>query len=325
MNKLCIVNYIYGEKYQTFIPLYILSLKESYPEYDIRLYIDNELMEEEKKAVEYLRTYYGGIFVIENYAKQTKLSKKATYIQQIQRSQRWLFFDEAFLDYEAIYIGDIDLLIFKEKKPLFEQHMLHCEHIDKVYSNIRRPGAKKMFNLKLIGRNFLKFGFKQSLRYYLKKQKEIFKLTGLHFVKPKEYYSKVNLVIGKFYEELNLLAEGKSTRYNLCSFNNEALLRDLVVDAGLGDCPLAKGKRYNVEENAQVDEFRPHHGIHLGIFRSDVIMEAEKDIISSNLYLSYYKQFKKIKSTVIYDKISGCFNDYLVKILEKMENFYSNL
>lgn len=323
MNKLCVVNYIYGEKYQGFIPLYIISLKESYPEYHIRLYIDYTLNEKTKKAVDILSEHYAGIEVIENYAEMTKFSAKASSIQQIQRCQRWLFYDKAFLDYEAVYIGDIDLLICREDKPLFEQHKLHCETIGAPYSNIKRAAGKKKFNLKLVTRNFMKFGVSQALRYYFGKTAPVIKFSGLHFVLSKPYFETVNGVIDSFYKELNLLAEGKSKRYNLCTFNNEALLRDVVLEAGFSDCEESTGKPYNIETDATVKAYRPHHGIHLGIFRSPMLIEAEKRIITSQLYLSYYRQFEEMKKTDIYKKVCDEFSDHLNELIENMETFYA--
>ena len=324
MNKLCVVNYIHGEKYQGFIPLYIISLKESYPDYHIRLYIDKTLNKDTREAVNILSEYYGGIYVVENYAEHTKFTKKAISIQQIQRCQRWLFYDEAFLDYEAIYIGDIDLLICREDKPLFEQHKLHCQIVGAPYSNISRAAGKRRFNPRIIARNVIKFGPLQSLKYYFGKNEPVIKLSGLHFVLTKEYYAKVKSVIDDFYDELNLLAVGKSNRYNLCSFNNEAMLRDLVMDAGFNDCQLSTGLPYNIETDASKAAYRPHHGIHLGIFRSPVIVEADESIISSELYKNYYKQFCDIKKTEVYKRVSCKFSEHLNNLITVMEKYYSN-
>ena len=321
-KKLCVVNYIYGEKYQGFIPLYIISLKESYPEYDIRLYIDNTLNENTKEAVNILSEHYGGIFIVENYAQHTKFTEKAASIQQIQRCQRWLFYDEAFLDYEAIYIGDIDLLICKEEKPLFEQHKLHCETVGAPYSNIKRTEPVKKYNFKIAVRNFVKFGFKQTLKYYFSKTTPPSKFSGLHFVLTKEYYGKIRDLIDDYYNELNLLAEGKSKRYNLCNFNNEAFLRDIIISAGFCDCKEACGKNYNLETDATLAAYRPHHGIHLGIFRHPSLIENENALITSKLYLSYYRQFKDMKKCEVYNKVSKYFTSHLNNLIEIMEDFY---
>ena len=149
MNKICVVNYVYGDLYQGFIPLYIISLKESYPEYHIRIYIDKKLNKNTRESLAILSEYYDGITIIEEYEKETRLSKSAQSVQQIQRCQRWLFYDPEFLNYEAIYVGDIDLLILKETKPLFEQHKKHCQSLGTPYSNIRRTGKLNKFNLKI--------------------------------------------------------------------------------------------------------------------------------------------------------------------------------
>lgn len=324
MNKLCVVNYIYGEKYQGFIPLYIISLKESYPEYDIRLYIDNTLNQSTREAVGILSEHYGGVYVIENYAQHTKFTKKANSVQQIQRCQRWLFYDEAFLDYEAVYIGDIDLLICKEEKPLFEQHKLHCESLGTPYSNIKRTEPIHKYNMRIVARNFAKFGLGQSLKYYIKRTTPPVKFSGLHFVLAQEYYNKISMVIDDFYKELNLLAEGKSKKYNLCNFNNEALLRDIIIAAGFNDCEESGGKPYNLETDATVVAYRPHHGLHLGIFRHPSLIESEKMLITSDLYLSYYEQFKRMKNIPIYQLICGNFTDHLKNLIENMEEFYAD-
>jgi hypothetical protein len=177
----------------------------------------------------------------------------------------------------------------------------------------------------MIARNVVKFGVGQSLKYYFGKNEPVIKLSGLHFVLSKEYYEKVNPIIDNFYNELNLLAEGKSKRYNLCSFNNEAMLRDLVMDAGFNDCELSTGLPYNIETDATKKAFRPHHGIHLGIFRSPVLMENEEKVIASTLYKSYYKQFCEIKNTDIYKKVSGMFTEHLNNLISVMDNYYLNI
>lgn len=325
MKKLCIVNYVYGEKYQDFIPLYILSLAESYPEYDVRIYVDKKITPKINDVLKKLSGYYDNFTIIEDYELTSKLNEKAKSIQQIQRCQRWLFFDEAFNDYEAVYIGDIDLLICKEKKPLFEQHCVHSEAMGVPYSNISRAGNKKSFAPRMLARNLIKFGLIQSLKYYTGSSVSETKFSGLHFVKTKEYFDAVCPLIDGFYDELNKLANGKSKKYNLCSFNNEAFLRDIVLNAGFKDVPLSTGLPYNIEEDATKVAYRPHHGIHLGIFRSPLLIEAEKKVISSDLYKDYYRQFSELEKTEAYKEICAHFSDSLNKQLEEMKKFYASL
>lgn len=325
MKKLCVVNYVYGEKYQDFIPLYIISLGESYPEYDVRIYIDKKLTDKTSVALEKISKYYNNYTIIEDYALTSKLTDKAKSVQQIQRCQRWLFYDEAFSNYEAIYIGDIDLLLCKEEKPLFEQHCLHCKTMGVPYSNISRAGNKKSFAPKMLARNLIKFGPVQSLKYYFGNKVSETKFSGLHFIKTDEYFEKVCPLIDAAYCELNKLACGKSKKYNLCSFNNEAFLRDIVLEAGFADVPLSTGEPYNIETDAEKVAYRPHHGIHLGIFRSSLLIEAEKKIIGSAMYRDYYRQFQELEKTAAYKEICGDFSEHLNTQLQEMRKFYSSL
>lgn len=325
MKKLCIANYVYGKKYQDFIPMYIMSVAENYPEYDIRIYIDSKLGELVAKSIGFLSKKYNNFTIIENYAQKSKLTKKARSIQPIQRSQRWLIFDEVFMNYQAIYIGDIDIFMCREEKPLFEQHMLHCSICGSPYSNILRKNIVNCHTPRMLIRNFVKAGVSQMLKYYLSNQKEIVRLSGLHFVQTKEYYNKINEVVDNFYEELNRLAEGKSKKYNLCSFNDETLLRDLVLAAGFQDAYLCTNELYNIETDATKKSYRPHHGIHLGIFRSQDSIKKEERNISSSIYCNYYKQFCKIRNTDIYQYIYENSSEYLKNIIESLDAYYNRL
>lgn len=324
MKNLCMVAYVYGEKYQYYIPLYILSLHYSYPDYDIRIYIDNTICENVKKQLDILKKIKNNFYIIENFAMTTKFSKKAQKITQIQRCQRWLFFDEAFLNYKSIYIGDIDLFICKEDQPLFEQHIKHCEFIKKPYSNISRisKDVKKSFY------NFLKFTYKfsfpQTLKFFISKKYNLKKLSGLHFIITELYYTKCKNIFDEIYNELNLLAEGKSLKYNLCNFNNEGVLYDISQMAGFGELE-ASYNEYNIENDPFKHAYRPHHGIHLGIFRDDSIIKNEMKVITSKLYIGYYQFFKEITQSEIYREIYVYFSEGLILQLEKMSSFYYNL
>lgn len=322
MKKVCVVNYVYGEKYQGFIPVYIISLAESYPEYDLRIYIDQKCTEQTSAALEQLSKYYSNFTIVEDYEEKSGFVGKAKQIQQIQRCQRWLFYDEAFDQYEAIYIGDIDLLICREDKPLYEQHCRHCDVCANPYSNISRAASAKNWEPKMIARNLVKFGLAQTAKYYFGKAEAGIKLSGLHFARTKDYFDKIRPIIDEAYGELNLLAEGKSKKYNLCSFNNEVFLRDLVLMAGMGDAPLSTGEPYNIETDANNPAYRPHHGIHLGIFRSPELVKAEEKVVGSDLYRRYYGQFVELKKLESYQAVQPYFTQHLNSLIAAVTEYY---
>lgn len=326
MKKLLLVAYVFGTTYQDYIPLYILSALSTYPEWDIRIYLDNELKEAIKYQLGLLNKYSSHFSIVENFSSQSKFSEKASKISQIQKSQRWLFYDDLFSKYNAIYIGDIDLIILPEKLPLYDQHLKHCEFLNMPYSNISRKA--KQYNKKSLKRmayNLVKFGFAQTLDFYTKKQDEIIKLSGLHYIKTKEYFENVRPLFDIYYNELNLLARGKSKKYNLCTFNNEGMLRDMIIDSGLGAPQITTELDYNIEVDPNKLSYRPHHGLHLGIFRSDQSIELESEVVNNNEYVQFYKEFLDLKNTQEFVQLSPYFSPYLNEILARLENYYNAL
>ncbi len=323
MKKMCAVVYIYGRDYQGFIPIYLLSLFNTYPEYSARVYLDGSLDEEVKKCTDLLKDY--DFEIVENFTDKLGFTKKALSIDQIQRSIRWFFHDPAFDDFEAIYVSDIDIIICPEKEPIFDRHMIHCNTIGMPYSNISRKKSylNKKLKPKLVARNLIRFGVVQSLKYYFGKLKYINKLTGLHFYKTKDYKEKAVPVMQEYVKELNLLAEGKSKKYNLCAFNDEAVLYDMMNDCGFGTPPVAENM-YNISEDPTEIGYRPHHGIHLGVFRGK-IPKNDLPVVKSQLYRSYYEYFKQFKQTEYYKEFEKVFTPYIKTIIGNMERFYDNL
>lgn len=326
MKDVCLVAYVFGKKYQEYIPIFILSAINAYPEYDIRIYLDGCMTEKIKEQIEVLKIYKDKYEIIENYAKYTRLSKKALSYNQIQKSQRWLFYDEAFSKYKAVYIGDIDILISPEKESIYHQHLKHCKTLNSPYSNICREAHKyKRYDIKSLLRCVLKYGLKQCISFYQGNKEIITKMSGLHFVLVNDYYNAINKISDKYIKELNLLARGKSKKYNMCLFNNESLLKDLVSECGFKLPSLSTDENYNIETDPEKIAFRPHHGLHIGIFRSQTAMENEKEIIESLLYKQYYEFFNKVKKSSEYKKISKSFSPQLNQYIETIDKYYSSL
>ena len=320
MKKICIVMYVFGDTYQEYIPLFLLSLFKVYPGYGVRIYLDRGMSDIVAKSM-YMFSEMD-VTVVEHYDDGLKLTKKARSYEQISKCVRWLVYDPAFEQYESVYIGDIDILFFAEKTPMFEEHMRHCEFLNKPYSNIARSHKlNKKLLLKPIARNLIKFGFGQSAKFYLSRQSQVKKLSGLHFMKTKPYFPEMLKIREDVVGELNLLAEGKSKKYNLCSFNNESLLYDMMMECGFGELEDAE-PGYNIATDGGNLSYRPHHGIHLGIFRHSAIMQNEKSVIDSSEYRNFYREFEKLSETDEYKKLFGEFSEYLKTIIKNMQNYY---
>jgi len=54
MKKLCVIAYVFGDEYQGYIPLFIYSILKTYPEYEVKVYLDRELKPEIKIATDIL-------------------------------------------------------------------------------------------------------------------------------------------------------------------------------------------------------------------------------------------------------------------------------
>lgn len=322
MKKMCIVKYIFGDSYQEYIPLFLLSLFKVYPDYGTRIYLDRPMLPGVRKNVELFKDY--DVTIIENYNDNLGLTKKARSFTSIGKCVRWLMYDEAFEEYDSIYVGDTDIIVCPEEKPMYEEHLNHCKFLNKPISNIMRVGAlNKKLIPKLVARNIVKFGLGQSIKYYTGKETAVKKVSGLHFVKTKEYYPQLLKIRDNFIKELNLLAEGKSKRYNLCSFRDEVLLYDMMIACGFGLTEEAE-PGYNISQDSNQYSYRPHHGLHLGSFRGDYARNHERENLMSDLYRSYYKFYCDLEKTEEYTKLQKEFSTYMQKVINEMHEFYKN-
>lgn len=112
------------------------------------------------------------------------------------------------------------------------------------------------------------------------------RLSGLHFVKKDEYY---NTMMATIEEYKDLLRRGK-----LKGIKNEEILYKMVKKAGLG---LPKGW------------FRPHHGIHLGLWRKGErkVSKPAWKVINRDMYREHYKFYRLVASLgdPLFDKIAS--------------------
>lgn len=329
-KKLCIATYVFGKKYQGFIPLYIYSILKAYPNYSVRIYLDGKINKKIDDVIKKLKNV-GDFEVIQNFPKKIGLNKKAKKNNMISRSLRWVFYDEVFSEYEYVYIGDIDIFLCKENKDFCEQHAIHCDYLGLPYSNYFR-GEQLISNkdIKTIVRKLIKYGFKETYRMFNKESICIRKLTGLHFIKVEPYFNKIKPLIGSYIQELNLLANKKSKKWNQCYFNDEALLYDIVEESNLGIPPKSKETSQNnmiINENAEKVGYRPHHGLHLGIWRKKISNNNTqiKFVIDSKLYRSYYIQFCNLRETdPLLKEILNMSSPFIKKIISNMDNYYCN-
>ena len=101
------------------------------------------------------------------------------------------------------------------------------------------------------------------------------RLSGLHFIRKDAYYAKMSLITKKYTKKL---IEG-----GLRNIKNEVTLYNMVKASGLGFPKVW---------------FRPHHGLHLGLWRKGPrkIEQRYWDSIDRAAYKGYYEYYLKLKN-----------------------------
>jgi hypothetical protein len=250
--KTLFTTYVFGnELYYEDIPYYIYSVLETQPNAYVKIFTEKKLPKKISEALKLLTNRKFEIvedFTLVNYNKELPITES-----QFKKSVRWIFSKEIFDGFDYGYIGDIDFLIYKENMPITKGHFNHCRKIGLPYSNGIRPNGKQM--------------------------------TGLHFIKVKEYFEKMENVINRAIEtNLSYLTQIPKIK----EIRNEHLLYELVK-IGIGFNGLEK----EITDGKEL-YFRPHHGIHLGILRS-------KDFLPKSYMKVHYlhkKEFMEIHKIV---------------------------
>jgi len=322
MKKLCVIVNVFG-LYQVYIPLFVLSWLRAYPYVDIRIYLNDKIAPTVQRQLD-LFNCTDRVFITENVLNLVGLSDKAAANIDISKCIRWLVYESVFEEYDALYIGDIDIIIAKESEDIFDQHMRHCRALSLPYSNIVRtkhfPSPYKPHS---IVRNIMRYGARNMFRSLGRGRYVPFRLSGLHFINTTQYLSAIKPQLPIFTQHLNNMAEGRGT-YNVVFFNNEALLYDMIHASGMGVPRYTSDNGYIYEQDPESEFFRPHHGIHVGIFRNakdPLYNRGEwKGLVKSENYKSYYNDFLELCRTDEYKKIQPHFNEFLTEQLIRIHD-----
>lgn len=282
-DRVCLTTFIAGERYQEYIPFLVYSCNKAYPEYDILLFLHEKLSSDIRKQVELLNVQNVS-FIEETFGDL----RKPTSIQSM--GLRWVLWDDRFLQYDYLYVVDIDMLYFKEPIPLHLQHIEHMKTTGLPFDNMIRKTVRDPLNLIFLGQRVKNAGLVSIFRYFFGKKEEHL-LSGLHFINVGKYYEKFT----EQYRDKYKSDIYTSRFYRYCLWpNNEVLLYYMMADV-FGDISMLGVQDSSFEHmdfnNPSVKVFRPHHGIHLGTFR----MKLEPNtcpLLNTEAYAYYVNAFK---------------------------------
>lgn len=286
--KVCFTTYIYGDKYQNFIPWVLYSVGKSYSEYHVIIFINGSLRDDLRPLIDKIK---GNFDIVEN-----TFNDCPKMVPVKAQSLRWVLWHEKFKEFDYLYYIDVDMLFIREPIPMHEQHIRHMNFIgsDCVSNILRRKvlphGIKDWyttyFNLKY-------GGVKSVVRQMF--ARSVLRVSGIHFVKVSTYFK--------------YLAETKIEKYKKSIYSNKGLRRLAFVNDEhflykmLEECGVDMS-RFAIQQTSttmfgmntpEKAEFCPHHGLHMGIFRMPVegMPKWATDQLESDDYAYYITEFKR--------------------------------
>lgn len=290
-NRVCVTTYIWGDRYQEYLPIAAYSMNKMYPEYDFIVFLHGNLSPCLRSCLAKLNLDDKIIIKENTFADCPNMNPNKAM------AFRWVLWDDLFLNYDYLYTIDIDMFYIKEPLPLHMQHIYHMKEVTHLpFDNMRRVLKRSTFSLKQQIIDILyyvkNFGVKYLLNYIKKARTDIYMLSGLHFVDIKQYYSilskeRIELYRSAIYDD--------SYMRDLNTFNNEAFLYKMLKESGFDVDSLAEQDWSNPYLHCDFNRydsplFRPTHGIHMGNYRSVVEHEKIKSMLSIPSEV-YYKEY----------------------------------
>tara|TARA_B110000046_G_scaffold34755_1_gene37725 strand:+ start:7330 stop:8307 length:978 start_codon:yes stop_codon:yes gene_type:complete len=317
-NKFCFTAFVSGIGYQRYIPLFLYSIAKAYPEHDSIIYCQEALDPHVSVQLDLIKPIYN-FEIVEHYLSDVQVKG------QRLKALRWIMIDERLEAYEYVYNVDIDIFYIKESPSLLDQHISHSELIGIPVSNVYRPEfVIDNYNIISFLKRIYHNGIVDGLKSLTHTKTKSIKASGLHFFKTKEYFEAIRPFIAKYRE---IIENPKSSFiHHKEGFHNESVLADLMNDTGMG-----ANMPYITDEDLALDyreyrqtSFRPHHGVHLGIFMSDAGVTGSKSTLDHEVYKYYYREYiGLIENDPIWSKLYTMLSPEVQLLLDRMVNYYN--
>ena len=298
-KELCIMAYVYGEHYKSYIPFFVYSVWKTYPWYDVVIYLDEKLPTYVEQDLEALNQKGCDNFRILLIDGDFGFGKKAIKSPVIQRSLRWFNYPEFLKEYSAVYVGDIDIFICPEKMSIYQQHEEHSKYLGVPFSNYARYSYPQV-NYRNTIKRILIYGPKVALKNIKRVPERLPRLSGLHFFFTDPCLDILKDAVEEEIKEINSIFDGTHAEYNIAYLDDETILYWLYEKAGFRKLPpqVMPSIQLMTNENPSTLAFRPHHGVHLGIWRAYVGGKFDRPgneaLVTCDLYRQYYQHFKKV-------------------------------
>lgn len=183
--KLCFTTIVY-DWYQDLIPIYVYSIIKSFPQHYSRIFSKDKLTQENKDCLELIRKTSDRFEVIDQFDEMDK------YHIPHQAANRFLLTRDYFSEFDYVYIGDIDFLIYNQFNDQFYDHYVdNCNKTNFPFSNSWWNDQGRL------------------------------RMTGLHFIIKQPYFDSMDEQIEKMKSENEFRSNYKMRNPN--SFDEEML------------------------------------------------------------------------------------------------------
>lgn len=229
----------------------------------MKVFVDRTLTDRINRSVGWLRANGMNNFEIVKLNAQLETFSKYRIRGGGAKAVRWILGAEYFRGFDYAYIGDVDVMILPEHEALLETHKRQMDVLGLPFSNkVRTDSNGNSSN----------------------------RLTGLHFVKVEEYFSRIGPIATRIWNDLQF----RDSFFDGLP-RDESFLYKLVKTAfpEFDDAVLAKA-------------VRPWHGIHLGITRGN-----------SNINLTVIEENCSLTLAEIRDRLTGYSKD---KVFRGIQN-----
>ncbi len=320
MKDCLLVTSVSGAAYHAFLPLLAWSCQRAYPEYDLMVFLTETLDGEVRRCLE--ESGLDRHLIL----REAYLGPVGRILSQQAGCLRWALWDECFADYRYLYLIDTDMFYIREPKPLHLQHAERLAQSGLPFDNVRRDTPVRV-RPALLAQKFRYYGLKTLLNLPLQRTVTLHRLSGLHFVETERYFTpECRALMDGIREKIR---KGGFPYPGLPAVSNEAVLYRMMTQLGY-DCSRLGIMRDNVtmlpfEDNLR-SEFRPHHGIHLGIFRSGIPAGAaaaeSRRILDSPTYAYYLHQYAALRQERDFIALRSLLSAKTERYLQLLDSYY---
>jgi|GEM_PF-3330193 len=167
--KTAFATFVYGT-YQKFLPYYVYGISKNYPDSKVLVFYQGAVDQLVKDALK----EYSQVILYEDSMTEMDWMHHIDHKGAAKQSLRHLMPHHYFKDYDAVYFGDVDILILEEPTNLFNFHTAQANEHNLPFSNKVRSTLNN----------------KPSRR-----------LTGLHFILVQPYYEGISPLISKVIDD----------------------------------------------------------------------------------------------------------------------------